>query len=131
MAACGVDVQQEAERMLDGLSDDALRVVARAAWDRLPGECERRCAPKRPPAIPDPPKWLNGEGVKLWDELASVLRECGRLTRLDTPALALMCQTWGHLVEAARMRDTLAFTDALENFVMLADRFEMVPRARL
>ncbi len=50
----------------------------------------------QPPAAPSvaPPRWLQGEALALWTELAPALVKIGLLTVVDREALASGCRWW-------------------------------------
>jgi P27 family predicted phage terminase small subunit len=74
---------------------------------RLQGNPGRRPIPDDEPkpkrGKPTPPKWLLGEGLNQWREVAQVLDELGVLTVADGFALALLCSAWGDYREASEI----------------------------
>ncbi len=49
---------------------------------------------------PDPPAWLEGEGLEVWNELAPQLVEMGVFTKVDGLAFARYCVLWAQWVKA-------------------------------
>jgi P27 family predicted phage terminase small subunit len=47
-----------------------------------------------------PPTWLNADGRRFWRGLAPTLERNGLLTELSLPAFAILCDTWGRMMEA-------------------------------
>jgi P27 family predicted phage terminase small subunit len=52
------------------------------------------------PRLPACPSHLQGEARKEWRRMGKKLLECGLITEIDGPALALYCQSWSRWVEA-------------------------------
>jgi P27 family predicted phage terminase small subunit len=52
------------------------------------------------PKLPNCPAHLKGEARKEWKRIGRKLLECGLMTEIDGPALALYCQAWSRWVEA-------------------------------
>jgi P27 family predicted phage terminase small subunit len=48
--------------------------------------------------VPDAPKHLSAEARKEWRRVTVELVELGLISRIDRAALALYCQSWGHMV---------------------------------
>jgi P27 family predicted phage terminase small subunit len=51
--------------------------------------------PTIPPTCPEPPSFITGYAADLWWETAPELHRLGLLTRLDVPALAAYCHSFG------------------------------------
>lgn len=71
-----------------------LRGSRQAKINRKNGE------PQPDPGAPDPPEWLEGEGLAVWDELAPQLEEMGVFTKVDGLAFARYCVLWAQWVKA-------------------------------
>lgn len=50
--------------------------------------------PKPKTVAPRRPKWLTGEGRKMWERLSDKLEALGLLTEVDGEAFAAACQSW-------------------------------------
>jgi P27 family predicted phage terminase small subunit len=55
-----------------------------------------KAEPKPEVALPDPPKYIKGNSLACWDELAPMLVELKVLTLADKQALALLCETYAN-----------------------------------
>lgn len=59
-----------------------------------------RGEPQPAPGLPDPPVWLDAEGLAVWNEITPMLDEMGVLTRIDGLALARYCSLWADWIRA-------------------------------
>lgn len=66
-----------------------------------PGKRQIIEPPKAPPARPNCPAWLSDYAKTEWRYLVPVLDELGLLTKVDRPALSMMCDALGDFRQAA------------------------------
>lgn len=99
----------------------------------LRGNPGKRSLPKNEPqpevATPDPPTWLDGEGLVEWRRITPELEKLGLLSRIDLAALVLYCQAWGELAEASLPSGLDDFDDETDPFAK-ADALAKVAAVR-
>lgn len=66
-----------------------------------PGKRKLTAPPKAPPARPNCPAWLSDYAKTEWRYLVPILDELGLLTKVDRPALSMMCDALGDFRLAA------------------------------
>jgi phage terminase small subunit len=80
--------------------------------------------PIAPAGIPDPPGYLDGRALELWQELAPMLASMGVLTLADRHALALLCDSY------SRWREKPADDRRRTEFRRLLAEFGLTPSSR-
>jgi P27 family predicted phage terminase small subunit len=69
------------------------------------GNPGRRPLPKDeaeiPAGIPAPPDYLNSEAIKQWEKYAPDLEQVGLLTKIDGPALGILCDLYAEIKKAS------------------------------
>ena len=79
--------------------------------------------------FPEPPQWLNADGVAIWNDLGPKLVSAGVLQEVDLYPLAQLCHAWQRLVQKAKagVDITASEDNALK---ALWSEFGMTPAAR-
>lgn len=77
-----------------------------------------------PPADLAPPRWLEGQAVDHWHELAPMLHRSGLLTEADRHSLALLCEAFG------RFRADPTDERARDLYRRMAVEFGLTPSSR-
>jgi len=84
-----------------------------------------------------PPIPLAGEARKFWTRHAARLRAAGLLTEADLDSFAVLCLTWGKLVEisknktgAERFREMVQLNQLLKQYQQYAREFGLMPASR-
>lgn len=70
-----------------------------------------RNEPKPPPALPDPPDFLNEYAREEWDRVAETLFRVGTLTRIDQSMLACYCTAFARWRQAEEDLERMAQSD--------------------
>jgi P27 family predicted phage terminase small subunit len=68
-----------------------------------PGHRPINKGPQFQAGTPSPPKWLQGEGRKLWKKLVPELEEQGLLVRVYGPVFEALCFSYGRAIEAEKV----------------------------
>lgn len=70
-----------------------------------PGKRRLNDAEPRPGAarLPSAPRWMSEAARGHWRKLSKGLFDCGLLTEVDAPALAMLCETLAQYIEAKRL----------------------------
>jgi P27 family predicted phage terminase small subunit len=74
-----------------------LKVLKGARKDRINDD-----EPNQLPGRPDPPHYLDKEGLREWNRILPELEECGVLSRADGAALGLYCSSFSAMVAAEK-----------------------------
>jgi phage terminase small subunit len=75
----------------------------------------------------DPPKWIRGESLSHWRELAPILLRAGLLTEGDRSALAMLCEEFGRM---RRARSAPSRDKARERYRRWLAEFGLTPSSR-
>lgn len=65
-----------------------------------PGKRRLPTVPQPSPGRPEPPDWLDEDGLAIWNEHVGDLELLGILTNLDGPAFSVLC-TWFSVFKAS------------------------------
>lgn len=70
-----------------------------------------------PVKAPEPPSWLEGEGIAEWNRVVPLLLDMGMLGEVDRVSLAAYCQAAAELVECTKVLDAEGrfFTEPVQN----------------
>jgi phage terminase small subunit len=79
--------------------------------------------------IPEAPKWLNEDGVELWNKMAPMLFNQKVLTHADLDALSHLCMLHGQIVKDYR-RELQPTGANLQQLRMYFAEFGMTPSSR-
>lgn len=110
-----------------------LRVLdGTASEDRL----EREVKPDPSPAAPRKPEWVQGEGARLWRQLARSLHDKGLLDEWNATIFGVWCNEVGNYITAARVvNDTAPLVRGYKNVLhknpALSVQRDAVPAIRL
>lgn len=79
--------------------------------------------PTIPATCPEPPPFITGYAADLWWETAPELHRLGLLTRIDVPALACYCHSYGQWRMAAETLAKMQANDPIMNAQIIKTKY--------
>jgi len=91
---------------------------------------KRRTALAPAGGFPDPPEWLEGDGLALWNRLREAGEYRGVIGQQDFVMLSILCQLWGEFLDSVKPRRKSMPVSRLMTLSNLAGKFGMNPSDR-
>jgi P27 family predicted phage terminase small subunit len=79
--------------------------------------------PQIPPTCPEPPSFVVGYAADLWWETAPELHRLGLLSRVDVPALAAYCYSYGQWRQATEALAKMQANDPVMNGQIIKTKY--------